>query len=308
MTTHAGSRRARGLTRVALASTLVSLALVPAVSFAATRNGRVAVGTSDVYTYDGSDYENSGIVDFTSTGREERSLWNACGPGEPNVCPTDVRSPTYSHDGTRIALDHGNRLATMNADGSAHYDLPSPNEPQYPGRPTWSPSDQNLAFTLHGDLYAVRADGTNQRLLVRDAQDPTWSSRNRIAYRSEHHPGIWILNPASHALHRLTRGNDSGPAWSSDGRRLAFSRSPEKSSSRYDVYVTGTGSHGPRRLVSGSGGLSAWAPDGRSLLLSTAKRYPLYRVVDLRGHTRRTFGNANHIAEHVGPTTWQPLP
>lgn len=291
-----------------LVAALACLVLVPAASSAATRNGRLAVGTSDIYTFDGSDYENSGILDFTSTGRDTHSLWNACEPGSTTICPTDVRNPTYSHDGTKIALDHANHLATMNADGSAHYDLPAPDEAQYPGRPTWSPSGQELAFTLHGDLYAVHTDGTGLRLLVRDAAEPSWSSRNRIAYRSVHHPGIWLLNPVARSLRRLTRSDDSGPAWSSDGRRLAFSRSTGKYSSRYDVYVTGPGSRGPHRVRSGTGGLADWAPDGRSLLLDTGKRYPQYRIVNLAGETRRTFGNANHLGEHVGPTTWQPLP
>lgn len=57
-----------------LVAALACLLFVPAASSAATRNGRLAVDTSDVYTYDGSDYENSGIVDFTSTGRDTHSL------------------------------------------------------------------------------------------------------------------------------------------------------------------------------------------------------------------------------------------
>jgi Tol biopolymer transport system component len=75
------------------------------------------------------------------------------------------------------------------------------------------------------DLELVHADGTGARLLthVGDARDPAWSPDGRtLAYSAG--GDIWLLTPGV-GSHRLTHdGRSQEPAWSADGRRVSFSR------------------------------------------------------------------------------------
>jgi Tol biopolymer transport system component len=296
--------------RGAVGLALILVVAVPSGTRAAARNGRIAFGTGDVYTYDGFDYERSAIQDATSTGRNSRVLWDTCNDTTQTICP-GIAEPAYSHDGTRLAVVHDGKLATMGADGSDHRDLPV--SAGYEAHPTWGPGDGELAYVDGADLYAVKSDGTNRRLLVRDAREPSWSSQNRIAYCSRNHPGIWILDLATNGLRRVTRRRDCTAAWSAAGRRLAFARDvfrhPAGQPEQYvrsDVYVTDAGARHARRL--GTGGAPAWAPNGRALIVAGARDGYSYRIVDLEGHTRRSTVRTNQFGGYVGPATWQALP
>ena len=56
-----------------------------------------------------------------------------------------------------------------------------------------------------GDLHTVRTDGSGQRLLVRGAEGPAWSPDGRqIAFWS-HKGGIWVIRSDGTGLRRLTK-------------------------------------------------------------------------------------------------------
>ena len=89
-----------------------------------------------------------------------------------------------------------------------------------------------LAFSRAGDVYTIRADGTGVRPLLRRAYAPAWSpDGSRLAFVS-HRSGdeeLYVANADGSGVRRLTRspGPDLSPAWSSDGRSLAWSRKGE---------------------------------------------------------------------------------
>jgi Tol biopolymer transport system component len=69
---------------------------------------------------------------------------------------------------------------------------------------------------------------------------------------------------------RLLARNAAGPAWSPDGRRIAFMR---LSPAGWDVYVMNTDGSGQRRLARNAWlAAPAWSPDGRKIAFERPRR------------------------------------
>jgi TolB protein len=144
--------------------------------------------------------------------------------------------PVYSPDGTKIAFtsnrDGNPELYVMNVDGSALRRLT--NHPQIDTTPTWSPNGTQLAFTSDRSgspaIYVVGTDGLGLRRISSDsyADRPTWSPPplNEIAFAARTGPGydIKVLNLAKGETRQITfgEGSNESPAWSPNGRHLAF--------------------------------------------------------------------------------------
>src|SRR5918994_3352399 len=85
-----------------------------------------------------------------------------------------------------------------------------------------------LAFSRAGDIWTIGADGTRARPLLRDAYAPAWSpDGSRLAFVSNRSGDeeIYVARADGTGVTRLTRlpGPDLSPAWSSNGRRIAWS-------------------------------------------------------------------------------------
>ena len=117
------------------------------------------------------------------------------GGGTPLLLLTggNLQAPTFSPDGSKIAyfawIVGGNyRLRVMNADGSGSRDL-NRDAYDYTGHTlglVWSPDGRRLAIDLGGDIYTVRADGSDLTLVVPHGGSPNWSpDGSRIAYDFE---------------------------------------------------------------------------------------------------------------------------
>jgi Tol biopolymer transport system component len=98
----------------------------------------------------------------------------------------------------------------------------------------------------HPSLYAMTADGTHVRLLVKNAADAVVSKDGRqIAFVRER--AIWVMARDGTGQRRLTgpgSATDDGPAWSSDGTAVYFSRGGANgASSIFSIHEDGTGLH-----------------------------------------------------------------
>ena len=152
----------------------------------------------------------------------------------------------------------------MQADGSGQTELPR----NVPFGGAWSPDGKRFAFavvdTSPGDrtddakagLWVVNADGSNPRQLTRYAvgSNPAWSpDGRRIAFRRRSAPlgvesipagpsaDLYVVNADGSGLRRLAR-NGGAPAWSPDGRTIAFLHNRE-------VYIVKADGSDERRLT-----------------------------------------------------------
>jgi TolB protein len=144
--------------------------------------------------------------------------------------------PVFSPDGTRLAFsstrDGASEIYVVNRDGSGVRRLT--NNPAIDVTPTWSPNGTQIAFTSDRSgtpqIWVVGADGLNLRRVTYEsfADRPTWSPApyNEIAFASRTGPGfdLKVLNLASGETRQITfgEGTNESPAWSPNGRHLAF--------------------------------------------------------------------------------------
>jgi len=114
---------------------------------------------------------------------------------------------------------------------------------------------------------------------------PRWSpDGTRIAFLSDRDAAsfgervdadVHVLDLASHAVRRVSPGlgDASGFAWSPDGKRIAYVRSPNRDGLG-PLWVVGADGGEPSLLHPGPVGLPSWSPDGSSLAVYTGPGEP----------------------------------
>lgn len=144
--------------------------------------------------------------------------------------------PVFSPDGRHLAFmstrDGNSEIYIANRDGSDLRRLTD--NPAIDSTPTWSPTGTQVAFTSDRSgtpqIYVVGVDGTGLRRLTFEsyADRATWSPApyNEIAFASRTGPGfdIKILSLADGLVRQITfgEGTNESPAWSPNGRHMAF--------------------------------------------------------------------------------------
>lgn len=145
--------------------------------------------------------------------------------------------PAFSPDGSRIAFmtnrDGNMEIYVVNREGGGLRRVT-----RHPGNdstPTWSPAGNQIAFTSDRSgkpqIYIVDADGIGQPRRITSeswADRATWSPApyNEIAYAGQNGPGfdIKIFDLQQGQIRTVTdsTGSNESPAWSPNGRHLAF--------------------------------------------------------------------------------------
>jgi len=197
-----------------------------------------------------------------------------------------------------------------------------------------APASPNIAFAFAGGgIYAMRADGSGRVRLTRghadplagtgDA-DPAWSPDGttlafvrtvRLGFE-DFRSQVYLLSPGGGGPRPITEGVDglsvSDPAWSSDGRRIAYVRSTDTESAVVVAEVDGAGEQVLRREPYDIEGRRnhlwepAWSPDGTRVvytLRGLGRRYhfrPSLYVMNANG------GEPRLLARDAGDAAWSP--
>jgi len=118
------------------------------------------------------------------------------------------------------------------------------------------------------DIYTVNLDGSGLTKLTKNSihdRFPAWSPDGRfIAFQRD--SGIWRMNADGTGRVQLTTGGtyDMNPDWSPDGTRIAFERT---ASSNQNIWVMNADGSGETMLTTNAGadGHPTWSPDGRRI-------------------------------------------
>jgi len=205
---------------------------------------------------------------------------------------SNADTASVSRDGRRIAFVRGGEIWAMQRDGRAQERLTTPQSGWVDaGDPTWSPDGRTLYFSLstgpdedHSTIFSVHADGTGLRRLtkVRCDYGPTVSADGRFVAFGR------ILGDCIHgdagALRAITTATATlvrrlpfrlpllslyDPAWSPDGRQLAYVAL--RAAGCFGLFVSARDGSRPRRLLWRSsqecGDINgpAWSPDSTQL-------------------------------------------
>jgi Tol biopolymer transport system component/predicted Ser/Thr protein kinase len=243
----------------------------------------------------------------------------------------DKTQPAWSPNGSMLLYvapgmeaSQGLDVWVMNTDGSNPVDLTQRKGDDL--NPVWSPDGKLVAFDNNGrddgvtQLFIMHPDGSNQQRLSRDFQEsqPTWSPDMKyLAYviTASNYSFLYIRGRAETyqtpepydrytVLGRL--GLVAGPAWSPDGKNIAYTRL-DGSSSQIWLVASDSGGAQLSKLTSGSHDQdAAWSPDSRWI----AYTYQLggskaVAVMNSGGGMQTVIDDPD--GEDMQPA-WQPLP
>jgi Tol biopolymer transport system component len=180
-------------------------------------------------------------------------------------------------------------LYVANADGSGEHALTQPGSLNY--NPAWSSKGDWIAFTSEregsADLFRMHPDGSGvERLTDNPAYDDqaAFSSDGKqivfVSTRAAGFANLWILDVATHAAKPLTSGHggDFRPAWSPDGKWIAFSsdRDSDLPMARgrwerlqvVDIYLVHPDGSGLKRITQHGDfcGTPKWTEDSKSVV------------------------------------------
>jgi len=140
--------------------------------------------------------------------------------------------------------------------------------------PSVSRDGTEIAFRSGRDeIFRIGVDGKNRVNLTHNgAHDlsPAWGPTGRIAFASTRSgtSAIWTMDRQGRRAHEVSRADGEYPAWSRDGKWLAFSR---PSGATYDLWVMRSDGSGLKQLTDTIviwEGLPSWSPDNRTIVFS----------------------------------------
>jgi TolB protein len=237
--------------------------------------------------------------------------------------PAGPSSATFPGTNGRIAFEHeepaGDHtqtdIFTVKPSGKGLLQLTDSSNNNEFG-PAWNAAGTRIAFWRTkapfgpGSIWIMDADGTDKRRLTKnvDARDPVWNpAGGRLAYTCAGHNGdICTLRVSDGGDRRHVTSSPAGdfePAWSPDGRHIAFSRATSAQGDVGDIYVIDVKTKKVIRVTHSSDydHQAAWSPDGTKIVFERDfdTRFSIF-VVNADGTALKRLTRGPHF--DVGPT------
>jgi Tol biopolymer transport system component len=272
-------------------------------------------------------------------------LMRADGSDEHRILETlggDQRHPDFSHDGTRLAVDHlaneqaADDLWIADSDGTD----PKRIETTCPiddclgiWEPAWSPDDTQLAAVIFGG--PLESDGpasfgvvivdiatgktrsvVQQPSAAGQIQFPRWSPDGNwlVFWNESDTPTAWIVGADGKGLRALTDPELAAgdPDWSPDGSRILISTRPllHFETGPTDLYAIAPDGTGLTKLTDSVSSLARygqprWSPDGMAILYTRTDRLPKIWARSLDGSVDGPIGATEVFQTHP---VLQPTP
>ena len=154
------------------------------------------------------------------------------------------------------------------------------------GIPASKDAQERIVYAREGSIWSMHADGTEQNEITVRASEapdeaPALGPNGSFAFASARDGAskIYVANLEEGVTRSITDGADGGdrePAWSPDGKRVAFVRGDPHD--QRHIYVVEIARGGTMSLVMGDDdhpelvGAPTWSPDGQHIVFAADRR------------------------------------
>lgn len=229
--------------------------------------------------------DSAGVVTARGGGRAEVVVRSGARADTAIVTVTGVPAPRELIAFVSRSPDSAySNIYVMNPDGSDVTRLTA--EPVSDRSPAWSPDGTRIAFVRDYAIYEMNADGSG---VVRTGALCLYPARSPDGTKCAvgGWDGVYVMNLDGSGITKLTDGWNGwtgAPAWSPDGRRIAFEVTPNSNEDEalQQVYVMNADGSDVHRLTSPCGplppgssctqsaeGSPAWSPDGSQIAFAS---------------------------------------